>query len=156
MIKSCIRAFAVPVAFVLCSISLCRAGFDSGLINFDYSFPEIGLPAYGPGAAAIGSPVDLWNSRAVTDPFGPLLLHKADGTPTSVTWSVSTGGGGATPNTSGTYARLMDADTLIYSATIANLTPNQDYDLYLFSGPWAQIIRVNGIDFSTPGYPPLR
>jgi hypothetical protein len=127
-------------------------GFDSGIINFDYSFPEIGLTAYGPGAAAIGFSGDLWNSRSAANPIPPLLLHKADGTPTSVTWSVSTGGGGGNPNTTGAYARLMDADTAIYSATISNLTPNQNYELYLFSGPWAQIIRVNDVDYSTAAY----
>src|SRR5215475_6388859 len=79
----------------------------SGLINFDYSFTEAGYAPYGPGPGAIGNAGDLWNASDVGNPTAPLSLIKSDGTPTTATWSVSTGGsaGGPVP---GPYTWLFD------------------------------------------------
>ena len=41
--------------------------------------------------------------------------------------------------------------TWILSANISGLKPNQDYNLYLYSVYWDEVIDVNGLDFSTDG-----
>jgi hypothetical protein len=129
-------------------------GFNSGIIDFDYNFNEIGWPVYGPGAAAIGSASDLWNTVSMTYYGGvqpsPVNLFNTDGTSTSVEWSLFGGGGPGYP-IGGTYGRLFDVSVNISSATITGLTPNQQYDLYLFSCLWNNVISVNGVDFTTSG-----
>jgi hypothetical protein len=62
-VRSCLAIlFTVLWLATLASTRVSAAGFNSGIIDFDYNFNEIGYPAYGPGAAAIGSAGDLWNS----------------------------------------------------------------------------------------------
>jgi hypothetical protein len=139
---------------MLASTKVSAAGFDSGIIDFDFNWNEIGYPAYGPGAAAIGSAGDLWNSVSI-DYFagqspGPLNLYETDGSSTSVKWFNAVGGGiGATIG--GIYGRLFDASAYMNSATITGLTPNQQYNLYLYSVYWDEVISVNGVDFTTYG-----
>ena len=146
--------FTVLWLATLASIRVSATGFNSGIIDFDYNFIEIGYPAYGPGAAAIGSAGDLWNTVSTTYyggvQKGPLNLYNTDGTSTSVEWFLS-GGGGLSGAIGGTYGRLFDVSTYISSATITGLTPNQQYNLYLFSVYWSEEISVNGIDFTTSG-----
>ena len=127
------------------------AGFNSGIIDFDYKFTGSGYPAYGPGAAAIGSAGDLWNTVSGDgQQNNPLNLYNTDGTSTSGIWSLSSGGSQANA-IGGTYRRLFDVSVAFYSATITGLTPNQQYNLYLFSAVWNEEISVNGIDFTTSG-----
>jgi hypothetical protein len=146
--------FTVLWLATLASTRVSAAGFNSGIIDFDFNYTEIGWPAYGPGAAAIGSAGDLWNSVSVTyfagQSPGPLNLYKTDGSSTSVKWFNAFGGGlGATIG--GIYGRLFDASTYMNSATITGLTPNQQYNLYLYSVYWDEVISVNGVDFTTYG-----
>jgi hypothetical protein len=133
----------------LTSVRESAAEFNDGLIDFDYNWTDLGYPAYGPGPGAIGSAGDLWNTSQLY-PTGPLPLNKTDGSATSVMWSLS-GAGGVAANISGVYAKLFDVSTYIFSATITGLTPNRQYNLYLFEAYWGETIDVNGISFTTPG-----
>ncbi|MGB8369442.1 MAG: hypothetical protein ACLPYZ_06805 [Limisphaerales bacterium] len=146
--------FAVLWLATLAGIRVSAAGFNSGIIDFDSNFAADGYPAYGPGAAAIGSAGDLWNTVSVTyyggTPKGPLNLYNTDGTSTSVEWSLSSGGG-ISDTIGGTYGSLFDTSVAFYSATITGLTPNEQYNLYLYSVCWDEVISVNGIDFTTYG-----
>ena len=146
--------FTVLWLATLASTRVSAAGFNSGIIDFDYNYSGIGYPAYGPGAAAIGSAGDLWNTVSMTYyggvQKGPVNLYDTGGTPTSVEWSLL-GGGGLSDAIGGTYGRLFDVSVYISSATITGLTPNQQYNLYLFSVYWDEVISVNGIDFTTSG-----
>jgi hypothetical protein len=146
--------FTVLWLATLASTRVSAAGFNSGIIDFDHNFTEIGYPAYGPGAAAIGSAGDVWNSVSMTYyggvPKDPLNLYNTDGTSTSVKWSLSSGGG-LSDAIGGTYGRLFDVSVAFYSATITGLAPNQQYNLYLYSAYCDEVISVNGIDFTTYG-----
>jgi hypothetical protein len=147
--------FIVLWLAMLASIKLSATGFNSGIIDFDFNFTGIGHPAYGPGAAAIGSAGDLWNTVSITyynqlQP-SPVDLYNTDGTSTSVEWSLLGYGGGGGGALEGTYASLFDVGVIFSSATITGLTPNQQYNLYLFSSYLSDVISVNGIDFTTPG-----
>ena len=148
--------FTVLWLATLASTRVPAAEFNSGIINFDHSDPEIGYPAYGPGPAAIGSAGDLWNTVSMTyyggEPKGPLSLYNTNGTSTSVEWSLLSGGGISDPTIGGTYGRLFDVSVHFYSATITGLTPNQQFNLYLYSVlDWDEVISVNGVDFTTYG-----
>jgi len=143
--------FTVLWLATLASIRVSAAGFNSGIIDFDSNFASDGYPAYGPGAAAIGSAGDLWNTvSADGQQNNPLNLYNTGGTSTSVIWSLSSGGSQGNA-IGGTYGRLFDVSVAFYSATITGLTPNQQYNLYLFSAVWSEEISVNGIDFTTSG-----
>ena len=143
--------FTVLWLATLASTRVSAAGFNSGIIDFDYNWTESGYPAYGPGAAAIGSAGDLWNTiSADGQQNNPLNLYNTDGTSTSVIWSLSSGGSQGNA-IGGTYGRLFDVSVAFYSATITGLTPNRQYNLYLFSAVWSEEISVNGIDFTTSG-----
>lgn len=150
--KNSIRnSLLISSLIALSGLNVCLGNFDAGIINLDYKFTAIGLTTYGPGAAVVGLPGDFWNSGDVgLGSVGLSNLKTTSGLATSVGWSIASGGGFGIPSTTGTYAKLMDAGVLIYSAAISNLTPHRNYDLYLFSGSWTQLIRVNGTDFSTP------
>jgi hypothetical protein len=127
------------------------AGFNSGIIDFDYNDTAFGFPAYGPGAAAIGSAGDLWDTVSADGQQNyPLNLYNTDGTSTSVIWSLSSGGGLGS-HIGGSYGRLFDVSVAFRSATITGLTPNQQYNLYLYSAHWDEVISVNGTDFTTYG-----
>ncbi len=125
------------------------ADFASGTIDFDCSQLAIGDAPYGPGPAAIGSPGDLWNTADITT-SAPLSLFDTHGNLTTVVWSIFGSGGVAAP-LSGTYAKLVDVSTAVYSATISGLSPNQPYTLYLYSAYWDMVFAVNGVDFTTYG-----
>jgi hypothetical protein len=141
--------FTVLLLATIAAARTSTADFNNGLIDFDYNLANYGFPAYGPGPGAVGSPGDLWNTSLQSSP-DPLHLKRTDGTSTSVIWSLSSGGGlGA--NIGGAYGRLFDISTHLYSATITGLTPNRQYNLYLFEAYWGETIDVNGIDFTTPG-----
>lgn len=151
MKKSFVSSLTLAATTTLFSFNICYGNFDSGTINLDYRFSQIGLATYGPGAAAVGSPGDLWNSSDVAlANQGVSNLKKTDGLVTTVNWSVLSGAGFGITSTTGQYAKLMDAGVQIASATLNNLSPLRQYELYLFSGNWTQIIRVNGVDFATP------
>jgi hypothetical protein len=137
-----IFAFLAPVP------ALAAAPF-AGLINFDYSSTETGYAPYGPGPGVIGSAGDLWNANDVGNPATSMSLLKSDGTPTTVTWNVSSGGS-IGEHVPGPYTWLFDIDASIYSASISGLTPGATYRLYLYSTYWSQDIRINGVDFVTP------
>jgi hypothetical protein len=142
-----------PVILLLATLSsapVSAAGFDSGIINFDYSYPELGFLPYGPGPGAIGSAGDYWNTASFTSPSLSDLMT-ADGTATDVTWTLTTGSGGGTYNITGVYARLFDWSTTFYTAVISGLTPNAAYDLYLYSTYWDQTLGVNGVAFELTG-----
>ncbi len=124
--------------------------FTTGIIGFDYSAAGLGFPAYTSGPGVIGSAGDLWNTQDITD-TSAINLMKNDGTLTSAVWHLSGGGGLASPNINGTYARLLDVSTAISSASISGLTPGASYQLYLYSVYWDENIRVNGVDFFTQG-----
>jgi hypothetical protein len=121
----------------------------AGLINFDCSFAEGGYAPYGPGPGAIGSAGDLWNAFDIGNPTTPLSLTKSDGTLTTATWNISTGGGTGGP-VPGPYTWLFDINASIYSASISGLIPGATYRLYIYAAYWSQDIRVNGVDFVTP------
>jgi hypothetical protein len=144
----------VPWLAMPAGATVVAPGFNSGVIGFDYSFPEIGYAAYGPGPGAIGSAGDLWNSVSTIyyggTQKGPLSLFNTDGAATSVQWYV-TGGGGLSGADGGTYGRLFDVSTYIASANISGLTPNQSYNLYLYSVYWDEQMSVNGVNFTMPG-----
>jgi|ERR1017187_318026 hypothetical protein len=146
--------FTVLWLATLASTRVSAARFNSGIIDFDHNYTEIGYPAYGPGAAAIGSAGDLWNTVSMTyyggPPPAPVNLYNTGGASTGVQWSLSSGGGvfGAI---GGTYGRLFDASISFSSASITGLTPNQQYNLYLYSVYWDEVISVNGIGFTTYG-----
>lgn len=126
--------------------------FNSGIINFDLNFTEVGDPPYGPGAGVIGSSGDLWNTVSLTHlNDGPLNLFNAAGSLTSVNWSCVSGGGISSPNVGGAYARLVDVSSSCSSASINGLNPNQNYNLYLFSAYHDQSVGVNGNIFTTTG-----
>jgi hypothetical protein len=146
--------FLVSCLAVLTAANVAKAGFDSGLIDFDFNWDEIGWTAYGPGAAAIGSSGDLWNSVSTYYFAGeqkePISLYDVSGNPTSVKWFNLTGGGvGA--GVGGTYGKLVDVSTYMNSATITGLTPNGQYSLYLYGVYWSEVISVNGVNFTVPG-----
>src|SRR5436190_8455527 len=124
--------------------------FASGIIGFDYGEAGAGFPAYTTGPGAIGSVGDLWNTQDTAN-TSAISLMKNDGTMTSAVWQLSGGGGTATPNINGNYARLLDVSTWISSASISGLTPGASYYLYLYSVYSDENIRVNGVDFSTQG-----
>jgi hypothetical protein len=123
---------------------------QTGIINFDYSFSFLLLPGYGPGAAAIGSAGDIWNSVEASYPLSG--LQKTDGTVTGVGWSITQGGGGAEV-LGGPYGRLCDVYTYFNAASITGLVPDQSYDLYLFASILTNGVDVNGVTFSTPALP---
>ena len=126
------------------------ANFNDGLIDFDYSVTNlVNYSPYGPGPAAVGSAGDLWNTSSQLG-GGSLTLKRTDGTSTTAIWSLSSGGGvGA--NIGGAYGRLFDISVAIGTATITGLTPNRQYNLYLYEAYWGETIDVNGADFTTPG-----
>jgi hypothetical protein len=145
---------AVPWLAMPAGATVVAPGFNSGIINFDYSFPEIGYPAYGPGAGVIGSAGDLWNSVSTIYYAGtqkpPLSLYNMAGASTSVQYFVL-GGGGVSGADGGTYGRLFDVSTYVSSATISGLTPNQSYNFYLYSVYWDEQMSINGVTFTMPG-----
>ncbi len=136
------------------STRVAASGFYSGIIDFNQNDVAAGYPGYGPGAAAIGSAGDFWNTVSTTYysgvEKGPVSLYKTDGTATGVEWSLS-GGGGLATTIGGTYGKLFDVSTYINSASITGLTPNAQYNLYLYSVYWNEVISVNGTDFATYG-----
>jgi hypothetical protein len=122
----------------------------TGTINFNFSYPGIGYPAYGPGPGAIGSAGDVWNTESLINANNPLSLEQSGGTATTAVWSLASGGGVAT-TIGGTYGRLFDASAAFYSASISGLNPGQQYNFYLYSVYWSEVININGVDFSTSG-----
>jgi len=151
LVRSILRAGLVLLVFLSSFISARAVIFDfnSGVIGFDYNLADYGFPGYGPGPGAIGSAGDVWNTASTVD-TSPLSLNKTDGTPTSAVWNLS-GGGGVGSNIGGTYARLMDINTYFSSASITGLTPNRQYNLYLYNAYWDETIQVNGVDFFETG-----
>lgn len=141
--------FTALLLFALSAASA-SAQFNSGLIDFNYNAPNLGFPGYTSGAGAIGSTGDLWNSAVWASP-NPVNLVTTDGSSSTVVWSISGGGGLGTTSLNGTYAGLLAASTGINSATLTGLTPNKQYNLYLYEAYWAMTFSVNGVDFSTPG-----
>jgi hypothetical protein len=135
---------------ILASTKVFPSGFDNGIINFNYNFPEYGYQVYGPGPGAIGSAGDFWNTADTTsvgEYISPLSLFNASGAATSVQWSY-VGGGGIASGYGGTYDRLVNISTVIESATITGLTPNQQYNLYLFETYDQKALTVNGVGFT--------
>ena len=159
MIKT---VFQKAARFALTLVIVCLAGFagnrafavvifSSGSINFDYQQTFVGLPPFGPGAAAIGSPGDIWNANELGNQNGTFALVRNDGAPLGVTWTMVSGGGQSGAQ-GGTYGRLFDVLTAFYSASIDGLTPGQQYSLYLYSCHFFfDHLTVNGVDFYTPG-----
>jgi hypothetical protein len=144
-----ITLFTAFLFFSLSAVGV-SAQFNSGLIGLSTSAPAYGFFGYASGPGAIGSPGDMWNNA----PWGvstSMSLVAADGSSTSVQWSLSSGGGVATHNVVGTYAGLLQASTSFYSGTISGLTPGSQYDLYLYEAYWGETITVNGVYFTTPG-----
>ncbi len=125
------------------------ANFDSGLVDFDYDWTDQGYSVYGPGPGAVGSANDSWNTAELYN-AGTFTLNTADGSPSSVAW-YRAGGGGAATGVTGTYANLFDVSSYFTSASISGLTPNAQYNLYLYNAYWGETIAVNGTDFTTPG-----
>lgn len=125
-------------------------GFNSGIVDFNFNFSSSGYPAYGPGPAAIGSVGDLWNTASLGQGLYMINLYTTDGGSTSLQWDVSSGGGQATA-VGGTYGSLFDVNCAFASASISGLTPNQSYNLYLYSSVWDEVISVNGTEFTTYG-----
>ncbi len=126
-----------------------QSSFTSGTVNFDYGWTTQGFTNYGPGAAAIGSAGDLWNTVDLTT-FALSNLEAADGAATDLGWSITSGGGAAEPM-SGTYGKLFDVRASFYTASITGLTPNQSYDLYLYASVYSSSVTVNGVNFATAG-----
>lgn len=144
------RDFAVKtgIAFVLgyvCSIASTQAAFYSGIIDFTYYYPP-GTP-YGPGAAAIGSAGDLWNSAPVSGSLSPLIT--TTGAQTDVGWSIASGGGAGT-FMGGTYGALFSSETYFDTASISGLTPNAPYNLYVYASEFPNAFSVNNVSYSTP------
>jgi len=142
--------FFTALLFFALSAARASAQFNSGLIDFNYNAPADGLPGYTRGPGAIGSPGDVWNNAA----WGvstTMKLAATDGSLTSAIWTLESGGGVGTTSLSGTYAGLVEASTAITSAAITGLTPNRQYDLYLYEVYWGETISVNGVNFTTPG-----
>jgi hypothetical protein len=151
--KACFCKFPTSLTALLFSAlgaASASAQFNSGLIDFNYNAPNYGFPGYTSGPGAIGSPGDQWNSVAWASD-NPVNLITTDGSLTSAIWTINGGGGLATPNLNGAYAGLLQASTAVYSATITGLTPNRQYDLYLYEAYWGWTYSVNGVDFTTPG-----
>ena len=145
--------FTILALATLADARVSAQGFNSGIIDFNYSDAGGGYPVYGPGAAAIGSAGDLWNTAGVGDlgqNVSPINLFNTDGTTTGVQWSYL-GGGGISSGLPGTYGALIDVSTVFWYATLTGLTPNQPYDLYLYSTYSDEVISVNGTDFTTDG-----
>ncbi len=143
--------FTILWLATLASTRVSAQGFDSGIIDFDYSDSAAGYPVYGPGAAAIGSAGDLWNTAVVSDVgqlVSPVNLYSTDGTSTGVQWSYL-GGGGILSGIGGTYGGLVDVSTVFWYADISGLIPNQQYNLYLYSTYSDEVISVNGTAFTT-------
>jgi hypothetical protein len=148
------RIFAGPLllAFwigVFGGKALAQSSFTFGTVNFDYDWVSQGFPSYGPGAAAIGSAGDVWNTVDLNT-FALSNLKAADGTTTDLGWSISSGGGVGEPM-SGTYGKLFDVRASFYTASITGLTPNQAYDLYLYASVYSSSVTVNGVNFATSG-----
>src|SRR5205085_1315813 len=118
--------FSLLVAGLLSERAHGVSPFASGTIGFDYSQVGTGFPPYTTGPGAIGSVGDLWNTQDITD-TSAISLIKNDGTLTPAVWHLSGGGGLATPNINGTYARLLDVSTATSSASISGLTPGATY-----------------------------
>jgi hypothetical protein len=128
-------------------------GFNSGIIDFSYNDSGAGYPVYGPGAAAIGSAGDLWNTVGESElgqQISPVNLFRTDGASTDVQWSYL-GGGGILSGLPGTYGGLVDVSTVFWQADLTGLTPNQQYSLYLYSTYSDEVISVNGTAFTTYG-----
>ncbi len=149
--RSLVRIAKLSLLTILCSAgnaAFATAGFYSGTIDFCYQFPDFGNLAYGPGPAAIGSAGDLWNSTYLLT--GLNTLFDTTGATTDVSWVFSTGiGYGYTLG--GTYGRLFSSFNGFNTATITGLTPNEQYNLYLYGNSfYANSLTVNGVSFSVP------
>jgi PEP-CTERM motif len=145
---SCILLMLVMALAGTRASALVVSGFNSGIISFDYSYPGI-YPGYSSGPGGIGSAGDIWNVASIIDQ-NPVGLETTTGQATSAVWTFSTEGGqGATIG--GTYGPLFESSSVVISATITGLTPNQAYDLYMYGAYWNMIWDVNGVDLSTTG-----
>lgn len=121
------RAF---LAAVLLSLA---AGAQAGTI-LDVQFAGSGYT----GAAVVGSPGDYWNSEGARG-TGQVLLDPSDEpTDMTLTWSTSRTWAGYNGFASTSYAALMAGYLFNGSAdpvtiTLAGLTPNAGFDLYIYS-----------------------
>jgi hypothetical protein len=141
-------------ALCLATAVSAQANFNAGIISLDFYETQFSSnPAYGPGAAALGTSADVWNSINLSSWSGSSAnFLRTDGTATSVAISFSEGGlAGQAPT--GTYSLLFDtACELSASPTdqITGLTPNFQYDLILYSFDNRSGISVNGVNFTSP------
>lgn len=134
---------------LVCRVAFSQVQFTSGIINYDQYCTACNYPPYGPGPGAIGLAGDLWNHGQLGSPTLIPHLTRTDGSATSVGWTIVSGGG-VSIALGGRYGWLFSEASLYYNASITGLTPNQQYDLYVFSTFYGNQVNVNGVTFSTP------
>jgi hypothetical protein len=153
------RAVAASLLAIL-SLALAQSAYSTftiGAIDVDFN-GSVASPVSATGAAAIGSTGDIWNIFT-GNPTGAQALNLTTGVASSgVTLQISgsqyitgTSGGANGPNASLTQDFLAVGGAMqvrMGTITLAGLTANQGYELYLYNGS-TSIGRIT--DFSVAG-----